>query len=171
MSDRNNRLISFEPVETDRNAVVHRKSNSRAVWRQLDIDDTREGLDEINGKTFEIQDDLLSREPPRKRGDLHLDMAHPTPKLVGVGKAKYLWRQDRRRSITAHSNSLKRDLRRRKHPRPDCSILPSRSSKLPTRFAQGQKSRSSSATICRFSIVIQFESSVFAHRFRSHDIS
>jgi len=118
-------------AERDRNAVIHRKPDSRAAGSKLHIDDPRKRLCVVHVASRQIQNDLLGGNSGRKRREVHVQMSDRTAKCVDIIEPKYLRRRDCRGKISNHSSiySAKKDrtLHNVKH-QPKCAICPARDS-------------------------------------------
>lgn len=106
-SDRDRGMFAFGAIDAHRNAFIHQETDIGGIRFQPRIDDPRERFDEIDVEAWKVQDRQLSVDFPRKRCEIHIDGSNRTLKLIEVRKAKYLWHQNRSRSIIAHPHSLK----------------------------------------------------------------
>ncbi|HLZ00798.1 MAG TPA: hypothetical protein VKR55_01460 [Bradyrhizobium sp.] len=103
-SDENDRSVYLDTVETDRDAIVHRESNCRAIGHELRVDDTRKGFRESNVAPFEVQDDLRGGNVPDKRRKVDAQASDRTSKLIDIAEAKYLGFEAWFVGLVAHSS-------------------------------------------------------------------
>ncbi|BBZ94850.1 hypothetical protein BDS110ZK25_34670 [Bradyrhizobium diazoefficiens] len=102
-ADDDDRAVALRTVEANGNVeVVHRKTNRRAIRDEFSVHNPRKSARHVHVAAWQLQDDLLSRDPSHKRCELEVQTADRVAKLIDVGKAKYLWRQCWRIIIAGH---------------------------------------------------------------------
>src|SRR5262249_32928272 len=92
-ADRDDRVVTFDTVESDRSAIIHRKGDGRTIRPELGVGDPRKRLREVHLASGKTEDGLLGRNGAYQRREIHTQVTNRTPELIDIRKSKYPWRR------------------------------------------------------------------------------